>query len=256
MSVFAISAIAVLLFMILFFLIAQLKKDNSIVDIGWGLGFLVVSLSLLFATESPDLPDYIITGMIAVWGLRLAIHIFLRSKGRGEDFRYAQWRKEWGKKAVFNAFYRVFMLQGAIMYVVAFPIIIVFSSKSSNLGVINLFGVLIFAAGFLFEAIADMQLYCFKRNEVNKGKIITSGLWKYTRHPNYFGEALLWWGIALFTYGTDLFLAAFISPVVINLLLRYLSGVPMLEKKYEGRKDWEEYKRKTPPFIPRFRKSN
>lgn len=256
MSVFAISAIAVFLFMVIFFLIAQVKKDNSIVDIGWGLGFLAVSLSLLFTVETPDLPDYIITGMIAVWGLRLAIHIFLRSKGRGEDFRYAQWRKEWGKKAVLNAFYRVFMLQGAIMYVVALPIMIVFSSINGNLGVINLLGVLIFTAGFLFEAIADMQLYCFKRNEVNKGKIMTSGLWKYTRHPNYFGEALLWWGIALFTYGSDLFPAAFISPVLINLLLRYLSGVPMLEKKYEGRKDWEEYKRRTPPFLPRFGKNN
>ncbi len=252
MDYIIVSAITAFLFMVLMFFIAQLKKDNSIVDIGWGLGFIAIALSLMVFPANKDIQDYLMTSIIAVWGLRLALHIYLRSKGKGEDFRYAKWRLDWGKKAVINAFYRVFMLQGAIMLVVSLPIIIVFGSSNSNLGLINFLGILVFIAGFLFEAIGDMQLYCFKRKEENKGKIITVGLWKYTRHPNYFGEALLWWGIALFTAGTELFLLSFISPLVITLLLRFLSGVPMLEKKYEGRQDWEEYKKKTPPFIPFF----
>ncbi|MFC2135508.1 DUF1295 domain-containing protein [Bacteroidota bacterium] len=244
------SVITVLVFMIFMFTIAQILKNNSIVDIGWGIGFILISVSLLFTVNPLDAKDLLISAMIAVWGLRLAIHIFMRAKGKPEDFRYAQWRKDWGDKAVIYAFFKVFMLQGIIMLFVALPIIVVFNSSDVQLTMLSFTGLLIFIVGFLFESIGDYQVYCFKKNPENKGKIITIGLWKYTRHPNYFGETLLWWGIGIFTLGSDLYWLAFISPLLINFLLVKVSGVPMLEKKYEGREDWEEYKKITPAFVP------
>jgi len=232
------------------FIIAQIKKNNSIVDIGWGIGFILIALMLMLISENLNIKDLFLFAMILVWGLRLAFHVYFRSRGKEEDFRYAQWRKDWGKKAAVIAFFKVFLLQGIIMLIIAYPIMVVFSSIDNELTIINIVGILIFLFGLLFESIGDYQLYCFKRNLLNNGKIITSGLWKFTRHPNYFGEVILWWAIGIFTIGSDLYLTAFISPLVLNLLLLYVSGVPMLEKKYAGRKDWEDYKKITPTFVP------
>lgn len=248
------AGLTIAVFMIIVFIIAQTIKNNSIVDIGWGLGFIATALILLFEKGQFNNYNFVFISMILIWGLRLALHIFLRARGKGEDFRYAQWRKEWGKNAAAKAFFKVFVLQGIIMLIVALPIIIVFSSAKNQLNVFSLIGFLIFAFGFLFESIADFQLYCFKKNPENKGKIITSGLWKFTRHPNYFGEAVLWWGIAIFTIGAENYIISFISPVVINLLLVFVSGVPLLEKKYAGNIEWEEYKKVTPAFVPIFGK--
>jgi steroid 5-alpha reductase family enzyme len=236
--------------MIIMFIIAQIKKNNSIVDIGWGMGFIFIAIILLLTTDRIDLKDLILCLIIFVWGLRLAFHIYSRSRGKEEDFRYAQWRKDWGKNAAVIAFFKVFMLQGLIMLIIAYPIMVVFNSLNDDLTAINFVGLSIFLFGILFESIGDNQLLRFKRNQENKGKIITSGLWKFTRHPNYFGEVVLWWGIGIFTIGSDLYLTAFISPLILNLLLLYVSGVPMLEKKYAGNKDWEDYKKITPTFVP------
>lgn len=244
------AGLTIAVFMIIVFIIAQAIKNNSIVDIGWGLGFIATAFVLLFEKGKFNNYNFVFISMILIWGLRLALHIYLRGRGKGEDFRYAQWRKDWGKNAAIKAFFKVFVLQGIIMLIVALPIIVVFSSTNNQLNIFALAGLLIFAFGFMFESIADFQLYCFKKKPENKGKIITTGLWKYTRHPNYFGEAVLWWGISVFTIGANNFLFSFISPVVINLLLVYVSGVPLLEKKYEGNNEWEEYKKITPAFIP------
>lgn len=248
------AGLTIAVFMVIVFIIAQAIKNNSIVDIGWGLGFIATALALLFTKGQFNNYNFVFVSMILIWGLRLALHIFLRARGKGEDFRYAQWRKEWGKNAAVKAFFKVFVLQGIIMLIVALPIIIVFSSAKNQLNIFSLIGFLIFAFGFLFESIADFQLYCFKKNPKNKGKIITSGLWKYTRHPNYFGEAVLWWGIAIFTIGAENYIISFIGPIVINLLLVFVSGVPLLEKKYTGNIEWEEYKKITPAFVPVFGK--
>lgn len=249
-TIFYSSAAAVFLYMISAFVIAQIKKDNSIVDIGWGPGFLLIAVIQLLLNESPDINDFIITGIVLIWAVRLAAHIYLRSKGKGEDFRYAQWRKDWGEKAAINAFVKVFMLQGIIMLFVALPILIVFYDKSESLNVFSYIGLLVFLLGFLFESIGDYQLTQFKKEEGSKGGIIRSGLWKYTRHPNYFGEALLWWGIGIFTIGMNLFYIALIGPLALNLLLIYVSGIPLLEKKYEGMPEWDDYKKKTPALVP------
>ncbi|MCX6170225.1 MAG: DUF1295 domain-containing protein [Ignavibacteriales bacterium] len=248
--IIALSAVTVLSFMILMFILAQLLKNNSIVDIGWGIGFILITSVLLFTKDSADLKEIVLTAMILVWGVRLSLHIFIRARGKGEDFRYAQWRKDWGKNAVLYAFVKVFLLQGLIMIFIALPIMVEFSSNNDELNLFSFIGVLIYLFGLLFESIGDFQMYCFKRNPKNKGRIIKSGLWKFTRHPNYFGEAVLWWGISIFTIGSDLWIISFVGTLILNLLLVFVSGVPLLEKKYEGNKEWEDYKKITPMFVP------
>ena len=231
------------------FLLALILKDNSIVDIFWGIGFILLTILSLWKSDSFDAKKIIVGMMILIWGLRLSIHIFLRNKGRGEDFRYANWRRTW-KNFVLRSFLQVFMLQGFFMLVIVWPVLHINHGDSVDFGMIDIFGILIFLTGFIFEVVGDFQMKAFKKDPANSGKIITTGLWKYTRHPNYFGEALLWWGIWLMAVPVIDGIYTILSPLVITWLLRYISGVPMLEKKYEGRADWEEYKARTPVFVP------
>lgn len=192
----------------------------------------------------------IVSLMILMWGMRLSYHIYLRNLGKPEDFRYANWRKEWGRHQPIIAFFKVFMLQGTIMWIIGLPVMFVFSGKNLSPGWTGSTGLLLFLFGLTFEGIADSQMKRFKQFPDNHGKIITSGLWKYSRHPNYFGEALLWWGIGIYSYSVSGYWFSFISPLIITLLLRYVSGVPMLEEKYKDRKDFREYASKTSIFVP------
>lgn len=248
-DIFFIAGSTVLIFMTLVFFIAQLKKDNSIVDIAWGGGFIAVTAALSIVYGLIDLIDYIILFSVVLWGVRLSLHIYLRGRGKGEDFRYAEFRKGWGNHPVINAFLKVFLFQGIIMLVISYPILLSFESINS-MTILNYLGLFVFLFGFIFESVADLQLSNFKKKLENKGEIIRTGLWKYTRHPNYFGEALVWWGIFFISFGSYLWPTAVISPLLINIFLVKFSGIPMLEKKYEGRKEWEEYKNSTPAFIP------
>jgi steroid 5-alpha reductase family enzyme len=142
------------------------------------------------------------------------------------------------------------MLQGLFMLIIAAPVYFVNTAPAVRISLSDYLGFAIFIAGFIFEAVGDYQLKLFKKDPANKGKLMTMGLWSITRHPNYFGESLIWWGIALFALHYPGGWITLISPVVITLLLRFVSGVPMLEQKYKGRPDWEAYKMKTAAFVP------
>lgn len=244
------SALLIFVLMTLVFLIALKLKDNSIVDIFWGLGFIALVIFSLLNSESIDSAKVLTSILVIIWGLRLSGHIFLRNRGKGEDFRYANWRRTW-KYFIIRSYIQVFMLQGFFMLIISWPVLHILNNPQINdIGVVYILGFIIFLAGFTFESVGDYQLTRFKKALENRGKIITTGLWKYTRHPNYFGEAFLWWGFWLMAVPVIDGIYTIISPLVITWLLRYISGVPMLEKKYEGREDWEEYKRKTPVFVP------
>lgn len=249
-NTYSISAFTVIVFMLFMYAAAQIKKDNSIVDIGWGMGFILITLSLILSSGNAAIDAYYFSSMIFIWGIRLTLHIYSRAKGRGEDFRYAEWRKNWGRKAAWIAFYKVFMLQGLLMLFIALPVLVYFDKRGDENIILKISGAVIFIIGFLFEAVGDMQLSNFKKNPSNKGRIITSGLWRITRHPNYFGEAVLWWGIALYSYACTKSVVVFLGPLLLNFLLLKVSGIPLLEKKYEGRSDWERYKLITPTFTP------
>ncbi len=249
---FLYNTLLILICMTGLFLLACRLKDNSVVDIFWGLGFAIIALFTMFISGDLTLKKALVCIVISAWGLRLSVHIFLRNRGRGEDFRYRNWRETW-KNFYLQSFFKIFMLQGILMLIIASPVILINASASDDPGFLDICGLIFFFAGFAFEVIGDTQLARFRAIPENKGNLVKSGLWQYTRHPNYFGEALLWWGIWLMAVPEVNGLFTIVSPIVITLLLRYVSGVPMLEKKYEGRSDWEEYKSKVPAFIPRFR---
>lgn len=242
-------ALLILMYMTLVFVLAQIVKDNSIVDIFWGLGFILIAVYSFFQDTEPDLRKWIVTFLILLWGLRLSIHVFLRNRGRGEDFRYKHWRDTW-KFFILRSYLQIFFLQGIFMYIVSSPVFYINYCSKEPLGFFDTLGLVLFGTGFLFEAVADYQLADFRKNPANKGKIMTTGLWEKCRHPNYFGEAMLWWGFGCYAISLPNGWITLISPLVMTLLLRFVSGVPMLEKKYQGRTDWEEYKKNTAPFVP------
>ncbi|MFO7636442.1 MAG: DUF1295 domain-containing protein [Clostridia bacterium] len=234
------------------FLLSVVLKNSAIVDIGWGPGFVLVTWILLL--KDPSLPGWITTVLVSLWGLRLAIHIFRRNYKKPEDFRYANFRKAWGKTFYIRAYFQLFLFQGVLMFLISLPIVAIHGSGTVRVVWLMVLGMLVWIIGFTLEAVGDRQLKVFIRNPLNKGKLIDRGLWKYTRHPNYFGEALLWWGIFLIALAAGAPWWAIIGPLTITILVRFVSGVPMLEKglaKYEG---FEEYKRKTSIFIPWFPK--
>jgi steroid 5-alpha reductase family enzyme len=237
------------LFMTMVFILALLRKDNSIVDAFWGLGFIVVSAYSLVQSGEIDLRKAIVNLLVIIWGLRLSVHIMLRNKDQGEDFRYKAWRKQW-KFFFLRSYLQIFLLQGFFMLLISAPIWFINFHKGGTLGIWDSLGLLLFGAGFITEAIADYQLSEFKRTTSNKGKLIKTGLWAVSRHPNYFGEALLWWGISFYALSFPYGWYTLISPVLITLLLRFVSGVPMLEKKLQHHSDWERYKSSTAPFVP------
>jgi steroid 5-alpha reductase family enzyme len=254
MSIILSAALAVFLYMTAVFIIALLRKDNSVVDIAWGPGFVLVALLTFFLREGIEARHVLISGLVLVWATRLALHIYFRNRGRGEDFRYAKWRKEWGKWFVPRSFFQIFMLQGVFLILVALPIIQVNASSEAGLMPLDALGVAVWLVGFVFEAVGDFQLSRFKKNPKNRGKIMSVGLWKYTRHPNYFGEAAVWWGIFLIALSVRNGWIAIISPLTITFLLLKVSGVAMLEKKYAGNSEFAAYARRTRAFFPWFPK--
>ncbi len=256
MNVFLFAIIALLVFKTLVFVVALWLKDNSIVDIAYGLAFVLTGWTGFLVYGSSQPRQFLILALITLWGLRLAIHIFLRKRReQGEDFRYRQWRESWGKSFYWRSFLQIYMLQGAVIFLVSLPLLLVIRQPGEALGWLDLLGALIWMTGFAFEALGDWQLLRFKQNPVNRGRIIQLGLWRYTRHPNYFGEATLWWGIFLIALGSPIGWLAVISPLLINYLLLKVSGIPMLEAKYQGNPEFKAYKNRTSAFFPWFPKA-
>lgn len=244
----------IFIYFFVFFIIAQIIKNNSIVDIGWGIGFVLAAWYTLLRAGQFNPVALFTTALVTIWGVRLFYHIIKRNWGKAEDFRYANWRREWGRWLVPRAFLQIFMLQALIMSVVAYPVLGINSDKSASFGLWALLGGVIWLKGFFFEAVGDMQLRRFIKNPDNKGKIMTKGLWRFTRHPNYFGEATMWWGIFIVSLETSNPWAGIVSPVAITYLLLYVSGVPLLEKAYEDNADYQAYAAVTSKFMPWFPK--
>jgi len=229
-----ITALVIWVYMTGWYFLALLKKRNDIADIAWGLGFILVTVVNLIFNFIPKL--FISLILISVWGIRLAVHIYHRNKNKPEDYRYQQWKND--------AYTKVFVTQGFFMWLICWPII--FSAGSLKL--LNIFGILIWLIGFYFESTADSQLKKFIQNPKNKGKIMQTGLWAYSRHPNYFGEVTMWWGIWLLNLSSNWW--SIIGPLTITFLITKVSGVPLLEKKYEGNLEFQNYKKKVSVFIP------
>jgi steroid 5-alpha reductase family enzyme len=250
---FLYSILTIFLYMSVFYLIALKLKDNSIADIAWGIGFIFIAVLNLILAEQVYLRQLIITGLVSIWGIRLALHIYFRSQGKAEDFRYAQMRKHWGNQASLKSFTHVFMFQGLVLFMIAYPIIMVNVYAKAGVTILDLIGVFIWIVGFLYEVVADLQLRNFiSKEKTSDNPIMTRGLWKYSRHPNYFGEGLVWWGIFFIVLSIPNGWLGILSPLVITFFFLKVSGVPLLERKYLDNPAYQEYARRTSMFIPWF----
>lgn len=247
-----------ILFFHLLFFISVRKKDFGIIDIGWGLSFvLIYFVARLNSAFNSNLRLDLIGLFVTLWGLRLSAYLFFRwLKKDHEDFRYANWRKEWESKANQTAYIRVFLLQAVLSLLIASPLILIFTRAAGTKDLIgsDILGALVWSIGFLWQSVADYQKNAFKSNPINAKKICQVGLWKYSRHPNYFGEALMWWGIFFLAIGIIPVYYAVWGPLLINFFLLNVSGVPLLEQAYQDRPEFSEYKRTTNKLIPWFPK--
>ena len=248
MNTYLVLAIVLFVYMNLWFIVSLIKKRNDVADIAWGLGFVVIAWSS-FIFGSQDLKAIVVNILVTVWGLRLAIHIYKRNSRKGEDSRYVEWRNQW-KNFFVRSYLQVFMLQGLFLFLIVQPVILVNLSDKLSFGTTEILGILVWFIGLYFEVVADQQLKVFISDPLNKGKVMDRGLWKFSRHPNYFGEVVMWWGLFLVALPSANGILTIIGPITITLLILFVSGVPLLEKKYAGRPEYEEYKRKTSIFIP------
>lgn len=242
----------VLGFTIFGFLSSRIFKRNDIADVLWGLGFIFIALLQALETETLTFRAKIVLSLILIWGLRLAIYLGKRTfSKKEEDIRYANWRKGWGSKELIFSFLQVFLLQGFFMGIIATSLVWSIRMPEVPLTAFDFLGLCLFVLGFLFETISDYQMAQFKNNPANKGKILSEGLWAYSRHPNYFGEMLIWLGFFFISVNVEQGLYTIVSPMLICFLLLKVSGVPMLEKVMSSKgKMFSSYLANTPAILP------
>lgn len=246
--------IPMLLFMTLIWIISLIRKDASIVDRFWGILFIFLSVLYLKAEDAIHWRSGLIFSLVIIWGTRLSIHIHLRNRNHGEDIRYKRMRKEHKQAFWWYSYFSVFLFQGFLATVISLPLYFSFSVENTGpISVFDIAGLLFWLTGFIFEAGGDWQLNQFKKNPANKGKLLTTGFWAQCRHPNYFGDACLWWGYFLFALNTEWGWLTIISPIIMSYFLRYVSGVTLLERDLKKSKpNYKDYISNTPAFIPKF----
>jgi steroid 5-alpha reductase family enzyme len=236
--------------------IASLRlRDASIADIGWGLGFVALAWLYTALLGGNDGRTLTVAGLVTIWGLRLAAHIFRRSRGRGEDPRYAAMRRRSGPSFWWRSLFVVFWLQGSLLWCVALPLLAVPRATAPFPSALDLAALILFITGFAFEAVGDWQLARFRADPANRGAVMDRGLWRYSRHPNYFGDAVVWWGFFLFAVGAPGGWVTALGPALMTWLLRRVSGVTLLEEGLRASKPaYADYVARTPAFVPWFPK--
>src|SRR5262245_26587452 len=247
--IFIFETAVVIAYMTAWFLVAQLWHRNDVADIAWGFGFVLVALTSLLL-HGPSARPVLVTVLVAIWAIRLSLYVHFRNRNKPEDFRYRKWREEWGSSFYIRSYLQVFLLQSVLLVLISTPVIYINAVANPTLTSTDAVGASVWMIGFFFEAVGDDQLRRFMRNPLNKGRIMTSGLWRFTRHPNYFGEVALWWGIFIIALSTPGGWRTIIGPLTITFLILKVSGIPMLEAKYRGNPQYEAYQRRSSPFFP------
>jgi len=235
--------------------VSVLKKDASIVDRFWGLGFLVLYAAQLADCRFLTFRAALVLGLVFVWAVRLSLHIHLRNRKHGEDARYQKMRASIGPRFWWVSLFTVFFLQGSLLWLISAPLVLILLfPQSDQATLLDYLGVGLWTVGFLFEAVADFQLARFKKDPGNSGKVCREGLWSLSRHPNYFGEAVLWWGYWVICLNTSVGFFTLHSPLLMTYLLLKVSGVSLLEKQLTQTKPgYAEYVKNVPAFFPRWR---
>ncbi len=247
-----VAALTIAALMLTTWLVSLVLKNASIVDIVWGLGFVLVAWAVRLTADGLDARQNLLVILPTIWGLRLSGYLAWRNHGKGEDYRYKAMRKHWGPRFGLISLITVFALQGAIMFVVSLPVQLGQQRTTPELGWLAWAGVAVWAIGLFFEAVGDAQLARFKADPANAGKVMDKGLWRYTRHPNYFGDACVWWGIAIVAAEVPVGRWGLIGALVMTVFLRRVSGVTLLEKSLVKRREgYTEYVARTSAFLPR-----
>jgi len=233
--------------------LSLLLRDAGIADVFWGTGFAILAVFYAVSFDGASSRTALVVGLAIVWGGRLSVHILRRSRGKDEDPRYAAWRKAAGDSFWWRSYFTVFLLQGFLMWVISAPFAVSEASPTPpGLTVWDLLGLGVWLTGFLFETVGDAQLTAFKADPANRGKVLDTGLWAWTRHPNYFGDALVWWGFFLIALSVPGGAWTIFSPVLMTFLLVRVSGVSLLEKGLkESKPGYAEYVARTSAFFPR-----
>jgi steroid 5-alpha reductase family enzyme len=247
----------IMVMMTLVWIVSVWLKNASIVDPFWGLGFAVAAGYYFLQTHGIFTRQVLVLALVAIWGLRLSIYLFWRNWGKGEDFRYQEFRRKYGEHRYWwISFFQVFLLQGFLMWLVSAPLLGAMYHSSTSLNIFDYAAVLFWIIGFSFEAGGDYQLAKFKSKPENKGKVLDKGFWKYTRHPNYFGDSAVWWSFALFSIAAGSYIPV-LGAVLMTALIIKVSGVSLLEKSLKDKKpEYRDYIKKTSAFIPWFPKKN
>lgn len=256
-EVFFSGLIVVLIPLVLLWMLSIYLTNVSIVDIFWGLGFILLSIFYFNTTTGYEPRKILVMVLVTVWGLRLAFYLAWRNLGKGEDYRYQQFRARYGAHRYWwVSFFQVFILQGILIWLISLPLLgAQISSTNESLTFFDALGVLVWSIGFFFEAVGDYQLAKFKANPQNRGKVLSTGLWKFTRHPNYFGDSAVWWGFGLICMGAQNYWMI-AGSFLMTLLIINVSGVALLEKNLAERSDeYKSYIKRTPVFFPWFPKS-
>lgn len=241
--------IAILIYMSIWFAVSKAYKKLSVVDVAWGGGFVLIAW--LVATDSPSARSSLIAVLVTIWGVRIMSHLGHRVFGRkGDDERYKEISKKWGDNYWLRAYFSIFVLQGILVLAISLPILIATNEQNENLGMLSVLGTALWAIGFMIESAADWQLRQFTHEPGHKGKVMDQGLWRYSRHPNYFGELMQWWAIAIIALQVQHGWIGLFGPLILTILIVFVSGIPPIEKKKKSDPAYADYMRRTSPLIP------
>ena len=251
---FALNLAAVAGFMTVGWGISLVRRNAGVADVLWGPGFVLVAWLTFFQADGFFQRKLMLALLVTIWGMRLCVHIAARSRGKGEDPRYAAWRAQYGQKFWLVSLYRVFLVQALFLWVIALGVQYgQVAEQPARLTWLDAAGLLIWLAGLVIEAVADWQLRRFLAAPENRGRVMDQGLWHYSRHPNYFGETLIWWGIFVIVLAVPLGVLTIVSPLVITYTLLRLTGVSLMEEtEFSDNPEYQAYIRRTSAFVPWF----
>lgn len=256
LSLFLQTSLIILSLVTLLWVWSVFIKNVSIIDIFWGLGYVIVNSLYFFSSEVYDQRKIVLLILVAIWGLRLTVYLGWRNYGKQEDYRYQEFRKKYGPERYWwFSYFQVFLLQGTLIMIISLPFLGIHSNNNVNaINLLDYIAIVFWLVGFLFETIGDYQLAKFKSNLNNKGNVLNSGLWRFTRHPNYFGDATVWFAYALFSIAAGSYWFI-IGPIIMVFLIIKVSGVALLEDTLkETKPKYKEYIQKTNSFFPWFPK--
>ncbi|HEX7633335.1 MAG TPA: DUF1295 domain-containing protein [Candidatus Saccharimonadales bacterium] len=241
------NAALLVVYMTLAWLVAVWRKRIDTVDGAWGLGFVLVAWAAVI--ERPVFRTYLIAAIVTVWGVRMTWHLGRRSLTHPEDRRYTELRKKWKGNPWIRAYFSIFLLQGALVWLICLPIVMATNAQLTGWKWLSVLGAIIWAVGFVTESIADYQLKKF-RAQKDHPKILQTGLWRYSRHPNYFGELTQWWGIGIIALQASYGWVGLAGPLTLTILILFVSGIPPIEKRHKTDPDYQKYQKQTSVLVP------